>query len=52
MYDNDFLTISLDQWGFTINSEPFYVSITWGVIALGVSVFALMRVLKIRKRSK
>ena len=35
MWDS-FLSIEFDEYGFTINSAPFYLSLSWGFIAVGV----------------
>jgi hypothetical protein len=48
MWDS-FLSIEFDRYGFSIDSAPFYFSISWGMIAvIGVAIVAL----RIRKNLK
>jgi hypothetical protein len=48
MWDS-FLSIEFDRYGFSISSDPFYFSISWGMIAvIGVAIVAL----RIRKNLK
>ena len=52
MYDSNFFTFSLDAYGLTIRTDAFYISITWGILALIVSGLVMRKVLKARKRSR
>jgi hypothetical protein len=48
MWDS-FLSVEFDRYGFSISSDPFYLSISWGMIAvIGVAIVAL----RIRKNLK
>ena len=51
MTANDILTISLDRYGFMIDTEPFYISLSWGGIVLaGLLVVGLKTVRKYKRK--
>jgi|LakMenEpi03Aug12_release.lakeMendotaPanAssembly.Ray.scaffolds.fasta_scaffold4550288_1 hypothetical protein len=52
MTSNDILTFSMDRYGMVLNTDPLYLEITWGVIALVVVGILGLRTLKKRKKTK
>ncbi len=49
MWDS-FLSIELDGYGFTINSSPFYLSLSWGFIAVLTGLIIARRFYLMRMR--
>lgn len=52
MTANDFLTISIDRYGFMIDTEPLYISLSWGGIVLVGLVIVSLKTLRRYKNKK
>ena len=51
MTANDFLTVSLDRYGFMIDTEPFYISLSWGgIVLVGLLIVGLKTVRKYKRK--
>jgi len=52
MCSDNFFTIGLDGWGFTVSSDPVYFSLTWATVAVLVLITLGLKTLRRRKRNK
>ena len=52
MWDDDFFSIHFDSFGITLNSTPFYVSLSWVSIIVTTVLVVGLKTLRRRKRNK
>lgn len=52
MNENNFFTLGLDGWGFTISSDPVYLSLNWPSVAVIILITLGLKTLRRRKAKK